>query len=61
MEGNKKGGDEKRDRRQVAEDVRKMQKEERKQRWEDRVGEMGVEEVGEWGTEPRAATSQQGR
>lgn len=26
--------------------VRKMQGEERKQRWEDREGEMGVEEVG---------------
>lgn len=38
-----------------------MQREERKQSWEDRAGEMGVEEVGEWGTEPRAATSQQGR
>lgn len=27
--------------------VRKMQGEERKQRWEDREGKMGVEEVGE--------------
>ena len=47
----------------VAEDVRKMQGEERKQRWEDREeGEMEVEEeVEKWGTEPRAATSQQGR
>lgn len=41
--------------------VRKMQGEERKQRWEDREGEIGVEEVGKRGTEPRAATSQQGR
>lgn len=46
MEGNKKGGDEKRDSGQVAEDVRKMQREERKQRWEDREGEVGVGEVG---------------
>lgn len=40
-----------------------MKGEERKQRWEARKEEeMEVEEdVGEWGKEPRAATSQQGR
>ncbi len=44
-----RGGDEKRDRGRVVEDVRKMKGEERKQRWEDREeGEMEVEEeVGE--------------
>lgn len=41
-----------------------MKGEERKQRWEDRKEEemeVEEEEVGEWGKEPRAATSQQGR
>lgn len=47
----------------MAEDVRKMKGDGRKKRWEAREeGEIEVAEgVGVWGTEPRAASSQQGR